>query len=129
MEKAAFRADGEQWSVDSVLDVVRGSLRFDTMRAFTRCLHIVGEYEGVVIRRLKDRFSNPTDSGWRDCLLNISFADDPDKCVASNDAFPRVLAHERALSRRTQQLTHIAHPPTPSPPTPTHSLARCCAAT
>ncbi len=86
MEKAAFRADGDQWSVSSVLDVVRGSLRFDTMRAFTRCLRLVGEYEGVVIRRLKDRFSNPTDSGWRDCLLNISFADDPEKCVRNKRA-------------------------------------------
>ena len=81
MEKAAFRADGEQWSVDCVLDVVRGSLRFESMRAFTRCLQIIGNYEGVQIRRLKDRFSNPTASGWRDCLLNISFTDDPDKFI------------------------------------------------
>ena len=51
------------------------------MKDFTRCLQIIGEYEGVNIRRLKDRFSNPTESGWRDCLINIVFADDPDKVI------------------------------------------------
>ena len=81
MEKAAFRADGDQWSVDHVLDVIRGSLRFNTMKDFARCLRIIEEYEGVQIRRLKDRFSNPTDYGWRDCLLNIAFTDDPDQFI------------------------------------------------
>ena len=34
-----------------------------------------------LVLRIKDRFHNPTVGGWRDCLINVRFVDDPHSVV------------------------------------------------
>ena len=72
MEKIAFRDDGRQWSADNVLDIVRGGLIFSDMQGLQAGLEAVKGYKGLTIRRVKDRFTNPTSGGWRDCSECVS---------------------------------------------------------
>ena len=81
LEKTAFRCDDDRWSADCVLDVVRGALLYDDLEGFCRALDAIQNYEGVEVLRIKDRFSHPTSGGWRDCMLNLVFLDDPNKHV------------------------------------------------
>eukprot|EP00750_Incisomonas_marina_P011227 INCI16357.10.p2 GENE.INCI16357.10~~INCI16357.10.p2 ORF type:complete len:681 (-),score=132.13 INCI16357.10:51-2093(-) len=96
MEKAAFRDDGKQWSADNVLDIVRGSLLFDRLEQFTLCLQVLEEYPGVTIARVKNRFQTPTDGGWRDCMVNVCFDDDPDHVICEL----QLIHHTLMLARK-----------------------------
>lgn len=60
---------------------MRGALLFDDMKGLEKGLRAVVEFPGITVHRMKDRFSNPTSGGWRDCMLNVSFADDPNGVI------------------------------------------------
>ena len=81
MEKAALRVDGGQWSCSCALDVVRGCLVFATMGDMLRCLREIQAYPGVRVVRVKNRFDTPTSYAWRDCVVNVVFAADPDRII------------------------------------------------
>merc|ERR1712167_117034 len=101
MEKTAFRSDGKQWNADCVLDVVRGSLLFDNMEDMATCLKMIDASKSVNIVRIKNRFAHPTDGGWRDCLLNITFVNQNDTTI-NNDAhkiLPCVICEVQLIHR------------------------------
>ena len=53
-----------------------------TLTNVCMCLWLgLRSFSGVEIRRIKDRFTSPTEGGWRDCMINISFVDDPDQHI------------------------------------------------
>jgi len=115
-EKAAFRTDGCNFcapapgggstkdrvlNADCVLDIVRGSLIFEKLSDFTTALTVIQAKEDIVIHRVKDRFSTPTNGGWRDCMVNLSFASDPDAVICEVQ-----LIHQKLMLARKGMAGH-----------------------
>lgn len=69
-EKVRDDYDGD-WS--KLCDVVRGSIAVDTMEDLHSTLHALKKSGLKLAKPPKDRFSKPTDVGYRDCLLNVKF--------------------------------------------------------
>ena len=103
-----------------MLDIVRGALVFEHMVDFTRCLREIRGYPGVAIVRIKNRFERPTAYGWRDCLVNVVFAADPDRVIceiqlvhkrmlAAQDANPAAMA-DLVTYRAAQELLGLLDP-------------------
>merc|ERR1719201_1622886 len=59
------------------LPVARGSMGQDDVTA----AQAAGIVEELNIFRLKNRFKQPTSSGWADIMINFSFASDPDQHI------------------------------------------------
>ena len=51
-------------NVDAGQDVLRGCLVFDSMAGFVRCLQTIRNASHITVRRVKNRFSNPTIGGY-----------------------------------------------------------------
>lgn len=62
---------------NGVLDVVRGSIIFDTLEDLYRAVEKIHGLARIV--RVKDHISHPTDSGYRDLKFNIELADEDGK--------------------------------------------------
>ena len=82
MEKAAFREDSENcWSADCVCDIVRGMIQSDSMEGCLPVLVALDRSDEVEVLRVKDRFTNPTNGGWRDMTVNFRMTADPNNHV------------------------------------------------
>lgn len=71
-----FRFDeNERLNSDNVVDILRGSIQFDTLAGILRCLKAIDKDPAFRIRRIKDRFTpgQETAAHWRDLMLNGSF--------------------------------------------------------
>ena len=74
LEKIDHDYDGD---ANGVLDVVRGSIIFDSLEDFYRA---VEKFHGSAkIVRVKDHMTDPTSSGYRDLKLNIELMNDQGK--------------------------------------------------
>lgn len=65
---------------ESLLDLSRGGVVCQTMVGVAAGLQFMldeAQRGTIVLLRLKMRFGVPSDGGWRDCLVNFTFADDP----------------------------------------------------
>merc|ERR1712037_314089 len=60
--------------------------------------------EEVTVCRVKDRFTEPSDAGWTDLMLNFYLNDDDDQHVCEVQ-----LIHFKMLSQRTTQEGHGAY--------------------
>ena len=69
-EKVESDFDGD-WS--QLLDVVRASVAVDTMDDLQHVMGLLRKSGMRLARKPKDRFSNPTDAGYRDLLLNVEY--------------------------------------------------------
>ena len=69
-EKVRDDYDGD-WS--KLCDVVRASVAVDTLEELHSTLHALKQSGLQLAKPPKDRFSKPTDVGYRDCLLNVKF--------------------------------------------------------
>lgn len=69
-EKVRDDYDGD-WS--KLCDVVRASIAVDTMEDLHSALHALKQSGLKLAKPPKDRFTKPTDVGYRDCLLNVKF--------------------------------------------------------
>ena len=74
VEKAALRPGKGRGRTDRVCDVVRAMLVAKDMRtvgAIAEALRTL-QAEGLIeVRRLKDRFAQPSGGGWRDLMVNL----------------------------------------------------------
>ena len=71
-----FRFDEhERLNSDNVVDILRGSIQFDTLAGILRCLQAIDKDPAFRIRRIKDRFTpgQETAAHWRDLMLNGCF--------------------------------------------------------
>merc|ERR1712032_373520 len=59
---------------------------------------------GIRVLRVKNRFRNPTSSGWADLLINFTFVSDPDQHVCEVQ-----LVHEGMLTARKHCNAHAAY--------------------
>ena len=81
-EKASVRFDRQsRFSTADICDIVRGSLEFDSLRLVTRGLQALLARAEFQVIRVKDRFSHPTDAGWRDIVVNGYFNDDQNRHI------------------------------------------------
>ena len=102
LEKTAFRHDSHnQWNADCVLDIVRGALIYDDMAGFIRGLQAINTDPSVEVLRVKNRFSHPTDGGWRDCMVNLRFVNDKDGVVCEVQ-----LIHQKLMLARKGMAGH-----------------------
>lgn len=70
--------DPEQATGDPVIiwDAARAIVQYDCMEAMARGLRVLHQHhkEGLIqVLRVKDRFSEPTEGGWADMLINLRF--------------------------------------------------------
>merc|ERR1719409_2027490 len=63
-----------------------------------------GITEEIHVIRVKNRFRNPTSSGWADLLINFTFVSDPDQHVCEVQ-----LVHEGMLTARKHCNAHAAY--------------------
>eukprot|EP00039_Didymoeca_costata_P009873 m.131604 g.131604 ORF g.131604 m.131604 type:complete len:906 (+) comp14629_c0_seq4:142-2859(+) len=127
LEKSGLRPEEDRrFQCDKVLDVVRGSLASSNVRGLSENLRFLlscdktirerCELDGwwnaltkskqniqtdIVIVRIKDRFTRPTEGGWSDVMINFYFADDTNKHICEAQ-----LAHEEMMKVRVPQGAH-----------------------
>lgn len=119
LEKTGTCVDRSKiWDCSGVCDVVRAGLEYGQVSELLQVLKLImacdkdqesdlkktslgAGAEDIVIVRVKDRFTDPTDGGWADTMINFYFADDPNKHVAELQ-----LTHTMLMTVRTEQGAH-----------------------
>ena len=100
VEKAALRSGEGRGRTDRVCDVVRAMLVAKDMRtvgAIAEALRAL-QTEGLIeVRRLKDRFAQPSGGGWRDLMVNLVVLGDDG---AVRHVCEVQVAHEMMLTAR-----------------------------
>ena len=82
LEKSAFRVEpGTRFGADNICDVIRGAIECDNLTQVLSVAEAIFQHPNFVVRRLKDRFTNPTSARWRDVMINGYFASDPNQHV------------------------------------------------
>lgn len=76
-------------------DVVRGSIVCRSMRCLNEAVSRLLKNEQVIVTRIKDRFTSPTEGGWADLLVNLYFRNDPQKHIVEVQ-----FIHEKLLIQR-----------------------------
>ena len=110
LEKGLFKYNAvgsTKLNLSKVRDVVRGGIINKTMsgladvvKYFLEC-HKSGE---ITICRIKDRFTQPSDSGWTDMMINFYLAGDRGHHVCEAQ-----LMHHKMKSQRKAQEGHHAY--------------------
>jgi len=120
LEKMFLQGDDPRAQA-TVLDIVRGLLKFDSMEKMQKALEYMfacddrfpegrrggayfaaaGNLPRVHVWRVKDRMAKPTSGGWADVMINFSFADDPNAHVCEIQ-----FAHERMITDRKEGGAH-----------------------
>merc|ERR1719265_2831976 len=68
-------------------------------------LNLLHTCAAVAIVRMKERFEeSPTSGGWRDCMLNLYFKEDPHRHICELQ-----LVHQRILVARTSMPGHAIY--------------------
>ena len=100
VEKAALRPGEGRGRTDRVCDVVRAMLVAKDMRtvgAIAEALRAL-QAEGLIeVRRVKDRFAQPSGGGWRDLMVNLVVLGDEG---AVRHVCEVQVAHEMMLTAR-----------------------------
>ena len=100
VEKAALRPGEGRGRTDRVCDVVRAMLVAKDMRtvgAIAEALRAL-QAEGLIeVRRIKDRFAQPSGGGWRDLMVNLVVLGDEG---AVRHVCEVQVAHEMMLTAR-----------------------------
>ena len=60
-----------------IVDVVRASAVFHSIKRFARGVRALRESTEIEIMRVKDRVTEPLPSGYRDVLINLKLKDHP----------------------------------------------------
>ncbi len=68
-ERKVKKEYGGDWS--KLLDASRASIAVDSLDELHDVLHHLEESHGIEVVRTKDRFTEPTDVGYRDIMLNV----------------------------------------------------------
>ena len=101
VEKAALRPGEGRGRTDRVCDVVRAMLVAKDMRtvgAIAEALRAL-QAEGLIeVRRIKDRFAQPSGGGWRDLMVNLVVLGD--NGGAARHVCEVQVAHEMMLTAR-----------------------------
>lgn len=63
--------------VDGSRDCAREAIEYAEMSDMLKGLQYLQSNTGVRIQRCKNRLDHPTDGGWADVLVNVSFLDGP----------------------------------------------------
>ena len=71
-----------------VFDVVRGMIEFTSMKDMQKAVQALLESDEITVLRLKNRFGNPTDGGWRDVMINFWINGDRNKHICEVRAYP-----------------------------------------
>jgi hypothetical protein len=72
----------ERGNAERIMDVVRGTLVCDSVSQMLQTFQLICEDAAgseFVVVRVKDRFSNPTDAGWGDIMVNGFLRSDPNR--------------------------------------------------
>ena len=82
IEKSLLKRKDEPGNVNRVFDVVRGMVQCENLSTCAKVVQHFHNSEEVSITRVKDRFwSSPSEGGWRDCMLNFFFKEDPHRHI------------------------------------------------
>ena len=101
VEKAALRPGEGRGRTERVCDVVRAMLVAKDMRtigAIAEALHVLQAAGLVEVRRVKDRFTQPSGGGWRDLMVNLVVLGDGGGAV--RHVCEVQVAHEMMLTAR-----------------------------
>lgn len=66
-----------KWNMQNLIDVQRGQLVCDSMEIMHLTLSQIRAVSVINIVSVENRFADPTDGGWRDCLISFYFVKDP----------------------------------------------------
>ena len=109
LEKGLFKyndswKEGDELDLSQVHDVVRGAIVDTRIAGLADIAEHILKSDEVTVCRVKDRFSEPSSSGWTDLMLNFYFNDDNEVHVCEVQ-----LVHYKMLSQRTTQEGHGAY--------------------
>ena len=92
-EKTAMRHDlGRRFKSDNLYDVKRGSISYPNMEAIHLAAKAICDHPDFVVLRLKDRFTTPTSSEWRDVMINGYFQKGRNKVRAGSSSHALIYA-------------------------------------
>ena len=85
IEKTILKRKDDPGNADKVCDIDRGMVLCDDMSQISSVINYLQsqqEANVIVVTRVKDRFFKaPSAGGWRDCMINFYFKDDPNKHI------------------------------------------------
>ena len=123
-EKTAFKVEEgfQRFDLRPLLDIVRASIVCTSLRALRQALRVLCQNKAIVLVRVKDRITQPTEAGWADILINFYFVEmkeenrshwgtaadafknddraEVDGCSRGVRTFPLVSRDHRAAGRR-----------------------------
>lgn len=106
-QKGMFRAHEKVClgsGFDGILDCARGGIECPSMASVRDALQAVldeGKQGRIRILRIKMRFHEPSEGGWRDALVNFAFTDDPREHVCELQVI-----HEKMMTIRADMGAH-----------------------
>jgi hypothetical protein len=97
-----------QWSYEKANDCARGGIECSDMNQCTECLEwFAGLQEAgtILLLKVKDRFSGPTDGGWSDFLVMFLFPDGAGQHIPCEIQ----IMHQKLVAARKGMKAHAAY--------------------
>jgi hypothetical protein len=106
--RGPLEALGTQWSYEKANDCARGGIECDSMQQCTACIGWISGMQRagtILLLKVKDRYSDPTDGGWSDFLVMFMFPNGAGQFVPCEIQ----IMHEKLLAARKGLKAHEAY--------------------